>query len=261
VQVGVLIHVLECLLHRVSHAHFVDVAHVEHLEARLVYQALFSGVHAADADLAHLTGFDRGGVTAYARQPGRSEAAQQGHRHAVHVAAGREVGGVEIGMRIEPEHTQLLAPGATVAGHGADGAQAQAVVATEHDRQAAVLQLGEDRFVKHLVPGHHFVEMTVAFVGRLPRVGRPGKIALVDHPQALAFQHRGQVGNPQGFRAHGGATRASADVRGNADEADVLMHGDIVVEPDRRECGAGVRQTCYCPRCQTVSVVTSVPVT
>ena len=39
-------------LHRVAHAHLVDVAHVEDLEAGLVDEALLARVDAADADLA-----------------------------------------------------------------------------------------------------------------------------------------------------------------------------------------------------------------
>ena len=44
--------VAERQLHRVAHAHLVDVAHVEDLEAGLVHEALLARVDAADADLA-----------------------------------------------------------------------------------------------------------------------------------------------------------------------------------------------------------------
>jgi hypothetical protein len=39
----------------------------------------------------------------------RPVAAQAGHRHAVDVAAGREHAGVEVGVRVQPQHAQLLA--------------------------------------------------------------------------------------------------------------------------------------------------------
>jgi hypothetical protein len=43
-------------------------------------------------------------------------AAQAGHGHAVQVAAGRELAGVEVGVGVEPQHTQ---PAAGAAGNGA----------------------------------------------------------------------------------------------------------------------------------------------
>jgi hypothetical protein len=67
----------------------------------------------------------------------RAVPAQAGHRHAVQVAAGREHAGVEVGMGVQPQHAQLAAGCAAVARHGADAADAQAVVAAQQDGQAA----------------------------------------------------------------------------------------------------------------------------
>ena len=59
------------------------------------------------------------------------------------VAAGREHVGVEVGVRVEPEDAQLLARLAAVARDGADGADTQAVVAAEQDRQVALRELAD----------------------------------------------------------------------------------------------------------------------
>ena len=50
---------------------------------------------------------------------------------------GDELAGVEVGVRIEPEHAQFLAGFAAVARHRADRADAEAVIAAEQDRQPA----------------------------------------------------------------------------------------------------------------------------
>jgi hypothetical protein len=43
--------------------------------------------------------------------------------------------GVEVGVRVQPEHAQASALLAAVARHGADGADGQAVVAAQQDGQ------------------------------------------------------------------------------------------------------------------------------
>ena len=53
VQMRVAVEPGERLLHRLAHAHLVDVAHVEHIEALVVDEALLASVDAADADLPH----------------------------------------------------------------------------------------------------------------------------------------------------------------------------------------------------------------
>ena len=50
-QVRVLVQAGERGLHRGAHAHFIQVAHVEHFQPGFVHQPLFARVHAAYADL------------------------------------------------------------------------------------------------------------------------------------------------------------------------------------------------------------------
>ena len=221
-QVGVGVHARQGALHHLAHAHLVDGAHVKHLQALLVHKALFALVHAADADLADLLGPQcraPAGHVGQLRQLGRAKAAQAGHGHAVHIAAGRQRAGVEVGMGIEPQHAQLFAAFGAVAGHGADAAQAQAVVATQQDGQVAQLQLGIHSAIHQPVPLHHLGQVAVAIHRGLPGVGRAAQVAPVKHLQAVRFQRRLQARHTQGLGAHGCAACAGANVGGRANQA------------------------------------------
>ena len=74
------------------------------------------------ADLADPLRADGRHLAANLHQCLRAEAAQRRHGHAVDVAARRERAGVEVGMGVQPQHAQLLAGVAAVAGHRADRA-------------------------------------------------------------------------------------------------------------------------------------------
>ena len=87
VQVRVRIQRGQRQLHRVAHAHLIDVAHVEHLQPHLVHEALLARVDTADADLADHLRLDRGHRAADLDQLLGAVAAQASHRHAVQVAA------------------------------------------------------------------------------------------------------------------------------------------------------------------------------
>ena len=106
----------------------------------------------------------------------------------------------------------------------ADRADAEAVVAAEQDRQAAAPQLGVHRVVHGAVPGHDFGEVAVAVDRRLPRVGRAGEVAAVDHLEAVASSVGPMQRDAQRFGAHARAASAGADVGGRADQADLSVH-------------------------------------
>ena len=211
--------------HRVAHAHFVDEAHVEHLQSHLVHQSLFAGIDTADSDLAHHLGVQGRHGAAYFDQRLRTLPAQASHGHAMDIAAGREQAGVEVGVRIEPQHTQLLASLAAMPCHGADGAYTQAVVTAQQDGQATELQLGQYRRVRGPVPGYHLVQMAIAVNGVQPGIGGAAEVAPVLHLQTVAFQRGLQPRHAQCFGAHAGAAGAGTDVGGGADEADLIVHG------------------------------------
>ena len=214
-------HVGQRAFHGGAHAVLVDVAHVEDVDTGLVHQLLFALVHAADADLAQVARAQRrvrGGEAAQTHQLGRAVAAQAGHGHAVQVAAGGERGGIEVGMRVEPQHAQGHAPVGAMARHGADAAHSQTVVAAHHHGHAACVQLGQHGVVHGTVPFNDFGQVAKAVDGWLPRVGRPGQVADVVHRQAQRGQRFGNAGHAQRLGAHAGATRAGADVGGGADQ-------------------------------------------
>ena len=161
-QVGVRIHQGQRQLDGGAHAHFIDVAHIEDFQVHLVHKTLLAFVHAADADLAYPLGRNGRHLAADFDQFFWPMAAQAGHRHAVDVAAGCEGVGVEVGMGIQPQDAQLFTGVAAVAGHGADRAYAQAVVAAQQDGQAPVRQFRIHGVVNGLVPLGDFGQVAVA---------------------------------------------------------------------------------------------------
>ena len=68
------------------------------------------------------------------------QAEQRGQRHAVHVAGGRGLRRVDVGVGIDPEHADLLALAAVELGHAGDRAGGQRVVAAQHQRRHALFQ-------------------------------------------------------------------------------------------------------------------------
>ena len=100
----------------------------------------------ADAELEHI--FRR-----HQRTVGRQDAveaglaAEEGDRHAVHVAGWRGRRRVVIGMRVEPQHEQRALGFRRMARHARDAAHRQAVVAAEEDREGAALHRAIGRVV------------------------------------------------------------------------------------------------------------------
>src|SRR4030095_3333429 len=103
-----------------AYAHFIDVAHVEHFQSLLVHEALLARIDAADADLTDPPRADRGDASADFDQLARTEPAQTGDRHAVQVAARRQLTRIEVSVGVEPQDAQCFAPFATVPRDGAD---------------------------------------------------------------------------------------------------------------------------------------------
>ena len=177
-------------------------------------------VDRADADLADLVGADRRRAAAESRQRIRADAAQAGHRHAVDVAGRRDLAGVEVGMRVQPQHAQLLAGVAAVVRDRGDGTDAQAVVAAEQHRDAPAAQLGADRLHHQPVPGDHLFEVAVAVLGVAPGIAGAAEVAAIDHLHAALGQRFAQAGDAQRVRPHQCAAVAGTDVGGRADQRD-----------------------------------------
>src|SRR5438105_11749285 len=127
-QVRIGIYALEYLLHGLADAHLVDEPHVEDLDARFVHEPLLSCVHTANADQSQVSRVERGHVAANGHEITRTMATQARYRHAVDVSGWCECGRVEVRVRVEPQHAKPLLLLAAVAGNGAYGADAHAVV-------------------------------------------------------------------------------------------------------------------------------------
>src|SRR5581483_5665249 len=112
--------------HGLAHSHLVDVAHVEDLEPLLVDKTLLARIDAADSDLTYTgRGDRRSGLCTQLHQLARPEAAQACERHAVQIAARRKLAGVEVGVGIQPQHTQLATLLATMPRYRADRADTE----------------------------------------------------------------------------------------------------------------------------------------
>src|SRR5450631_3022914 len=105
----------ECAFHGGAHAHLVDETHVEYLEPLLVDEALLAGIDAANPDLADTRRRNSRHVPADPHEFVWPEAAQASHRHPMQIAAWREDAGIEVCVRIEPEHAKGEALVSTVA--------------------------------------------------------------------------------------------------------------------------------------------------
>ena len=125
--------------------------------------------------------------------------------------------GVEISVRVQPQHPQFLAGVAAMARHRADRADAQAVVAAQQDGQLALAQFGMHRVVHRAVPGGHFRQMAVAVDGgcqglagpyRLPRSSTSKPWASMTGPRPATRRASGPMEAP----------RAGADVGGRSDQ-------------------------------------------
>src|SRR6185295_16704663 len=105
---------IQRFLHNALHADLVDVAHVVDVETAVAHEPLLAGIDRANADLADAIGRDGRRAAAELGQFLRTIAAQARDWHTVDVAGRRQHRGIEIGMRVEPQDTQLLAGRATM---------------------------------------------------------------------------------------------------------------------------------------------------
>src|SRR5262249_31193893 len=126
---------------------------------------------------------------------------------------------VEVRVSIEPQHAQFAALLTAVPRDGTDRADAEAMIATEQDRQLPLLYLAVHALVYQLVPAHHLRQMPVATAGRLPRVTRAAQIPEIDDLELARPQRIDESCHAQRLRSHGSATVGRADIGGSSDQA------------------------------------------
>jgi hypothetical protein len=140
------------------------------------------------------------------------------HRHAVQIAAGRAVEGVEVGMGVEPQHEQLFAVLLRPAGDAGDRAGGKTVVAAEKDRKAFRRRFVGGRLDRR-GPGGDLAEIADGGIGMaLRRDGADGDRRTLDHRVAEVAQRLGEAGGAEGARPHVGAAPAGAGFDGGGDE-------------------------------------------
>jgi hypothetical protein len=120
---------LQDTAHEHARAVLVDEAHVHHVDAARHQEVALVAVDGADAEEMQVRGIDEAAGLAAEHLLQSLLAAQQRRRHAVHVPRRGAGGGVEVGMRVEPQDEEL-APGLRrMARHAVHGAHGEAVIA------------------------------------------------------------------------------------------------------------------------------------
>ncbi len=119
-------------------AALVDRAHVDGVDAVRAEPRLLLGIDRAGAEERDVGGRD--GVERPVAEERREDrvAGGEGQRHAVHVARGRGLGGVVVGVGVEPEHGGLAALAGAGAGDAGDRAHRDRMVAAEEHRHAGL---------------------------------------------------------------------------------------------------------------------------
>ena len=121
----------------------VDIVHTEGLDPMLSQDLLLATIHITQTNVYQLARADNVLILQPAKNVGTifpGQTGQEGHGHAVNVAAGAHLGQVDIGMRIHPDDrhltTQTLTDG--LGGTG-DRSDRDGVIASESQHKLAVL--------------------------------------------------------------------------------------------------------------------------
>ncbi len=151
----------------------------------------------------------------------RAQAEQRGQRHAVHVARGRGLRGIDVGVGIDPDNADLLVLAAVELGDTRDGTSREGMVATQHQRGHTVAE-GTDDGTRGLVAGFgDLVEKTGMYVAGAAGFGNfYGHIAAVGDLVAERFEPRFQTGDAYCRGAHVDSSPAGAEVERDADDTD-----------------------------------------
>ena len=126
----------EGFFHDGAHAALVDVAHGEDSgKAGAVDVVPLGGVDIADADEHRVFRRDFGRIAEDVASGSGPEAQQRCERHAMHVARGRGVRGVDVGVRIDPDDADLLALAPVELGDSGNGSGRKRVISAEQQRR------------------------------------------------------------------------------------------------------------------------------
>ena len=216
---------VEELRQRPRDADLVDHPHVDQRRVAILERGAFLGVDAAQADhadLAHRHGGGQGREVVEALATG--DVAQ---RRAVQVAARGAVGGVEIAMRVEPQHEERPLDLGGMGGHACHGAERQRVIAAHEDGKAVgrLFARGAHQGGGPADIERQLVDRAVAGRRDLDLVG--GHVADVGDAVTERGERLGEAGGAVGVRAHEAAAGSLAAVHRGADE-DAICHARIM---------------------------------
>ena len=214
-------HLADDIAHDRRRAALIDGAHIEDVDAAQADCVALGRIDRADAELEHIFG-------RHQRPIGRQDAveaglaAEEGDRHAVHVARRRGRRRVEIGMRVEPQHEQRAVDLRGMARDARNAAHRQAVVAAQEHRESAALHRPVGRVLDGACPAGD--------LGRIERSARQADRSIGDRRDVTVIgdliAERGkrclELGDPQRCRAHDAAAAAGADVDRRADQVDIV---------------------------------------
>ena len=136
----------------------------------------------------------------------------------MNIAAGGKLVGIEIGMRIQPQHTQLFTHAAAMRGHRRDRTNRQAMVTAQQNRHPPGLQLTGGHIKHATIPRGDFIQMPIAIDRRTDRIAWATDIAYVTHIHAAGGNGIHQPCHTQSLRPHGCATLGRADIRRNTED-------------------------------------------
>ena len=176
-------------------------------------------VHVADADERRPRAVHHRREAGQVHERGRAEAEHGGERHAVDVAGGARLGGVRVGVGVEPDEAELLLPPVEVPGEAGDRPHRHRVVAAEHDRRRSRLERLAHAVAQRLADLEDLLQVLEA------RVAGPwvSGIFTCRSPQSSTSwpscgDLRVHLRHAERGGAHVDAAAAGAEVEGNADE-------------------------------------------
>ncbi len=204
--------------HRLAHAVFVDPAHVVDFHARRHHQLLFNRIHGSDADLHHALWIQKWGFRSQSSQSFGTKARCNGQGHAMDIAAGGDIGGIVIGMGVQPQDGIIFAPFRTVGGNARQGSNRQGVIAAQQDWHPPVFQYAINAIAHRGAPFDGFRQMAISIDRWRVRIDRPVQVAAIFHIIAHAGQGLQQSRNPQRFRSHGPPAMTGPNVAGGTNQ-------------------------------------------
>ncbi len=208
----------ECLPHARLDADPVDLAHREDLGVDRPEQLALALVQRPDTDERQLPRLHRRDLPPLPAERVAREPERRGEHHAVHVAGRRRLRGVEIAVRVDPDHPA----GPPRERHPDERAERDGVVAAEDERHRSPPRRRLDELRDAVAQVEDLREIARALVPHLGRLrDRRDDVPLVEDAHAELFRELlVETRVADGRRPHVDAATAGAEVERAADDGD-----------------------------------------